>query len=153
MKLLKAIAASLLLTVVVGSASVQDASGKVYKPMSEQKEKTQAVLKAIKSMEKKGRNMQNLRTSGDISDMQQCMQFMRQRQTETKKIYLEAESLPIDVSLPLRTAATELQLCVSCMSTAIESCNRAKERIKDAEEVLKTPWKQRRELIGDLTNQ
>jgi uncharacterized coiled-coil DUF342 family protein len=148
MRLLRLLAVPIVLGLVAGVAKAQ-----AYKPMSEQKEKTAAVLKAVKAMEKKGRGMEKLRASGITADMQICGQQMRKLQPETKLLRKETESLPIDILMPLSAAAIELQLCVSCASRAMESCNRAKEHIRDAEKVLKTPWKQRREIIGDVTNQ
>jgi len=56
---------------------------------------------------------------------------MRQRQAAVKDLVRRAESLPNDHRTLLVGVSGVLELCVSCMSRAMDSCDAAEEVLRD----------------------
>ena len=75
-----------------------------------------------------GKQMNSLRLSNDIALNQECGQKMREHQHSATILRSKAESLS-DKYIYLGSAVIELNTCVSCSRTAMESCDRADEYI------------------------
>lgn len=88
------------------------------------------------TLEMQGRNMQSLRNTDDLTKVKECGNLMRERQKIADDLRSEAEKLPNPYSIPLSPAAIELKICVSCATSAIESCNRAKTSLEDAKKEI-----------------
>lgn len=93
------------------------------------------VYKALLALEQQGRGMESLRRSypNDLEKIRQCGDLMRERQPQAKSLRERAEDLPKPYSIHLAAAATELVLCVSCLRSALDNCDRARSSLKDAE--------------------
>ena len=77
-------------------------------------------------LEKKGREMESLRNTNDLGKVKNCGNLMRENKKSSEELSKEIEKLPHPFSLRLKAVNTDLKSCVTCSSSAIESCNRAK---------------------------
>lgn len=91
-----------------------------------------AVFDLLKELEKQGRDMEFLRSTQTIENISQCGVLMRERQPKADDLRSKAESLPQPFSFLLTPAAIDLKLCVSCVSFAMENCDRAKKSLEEA---------------------
>lgn len=94
--------------------------------------KALTILDSLKKLEKQGRDMESLRKNETTENIKQCGVLMRERQPIADELRSKAEALPQPFSILLTPAAIELKLCVSCMSSAIENCNKAKSSLEQA---------------------
>ena len=99
------------------------------------------VLKALNNLEQQGRNMEALRSKENSDNLRQCGDLMRARQKVADELRTKAESIIQPYTTYLTPAAIELKLCVSCSSAAIDSCNRARSLLEDAEKRVKSKSK------------
>jgi hypothetical protein len=90
------------------------------------------VFDNLKQLEQQGRNMESLRSNQSTEKIKECGNLMRERQPLADDLRSKAESLPQPFSILLTSAAIELKLCVSCASSAIDNCNRAKTSLDQA---------------------
>jgi len=105
-----------------------------------QEQKVVEVIGSLKKLEVKGRSMEKLRTSVNLYDASKCSELRRERQKLAEKLNTNISELELvePLTMFLGAASTEMQTCVSCSATrALDSCNRAKEYIKDAEKQLR----------------
>lgn len=112
-------------------------------PISTEMRKTASkLLDDIKRLERQGRSMEPLRRNQTIENLKRCGEMMRERQRIADELRNRAESLPQTLSFHLGVAAIESKLCVSCLSTATEKCDRVRtalvEAKKDIDEVAQT---------------
>lgn len=90
------------------------------------------VFDALKRLEQQGRSMESLRSNKTIENIRECGNLMRERQPIADDLRSKAESLPRPFTVWLTPASIELKLCVSCASSAIDNCNRAKSSLDEA---------------------
>lgn len=90
------------------------------------------IFDSLKKLEQQGREMESLRKNETTENIKQCGVLMRERQPIADELRSKSEALPQPYSILLTPAAIELKLCVSCMSSAIENCNRAKSSLEQA---------------------
>jgi len=102
------------------------------KKIAETKNKGEEVFKKLVALEQQGRSMESLRNTNDLEKVKECGNLMRERQKIADDLRTETEELPNPYSIKLSPAAIELKLCVSCASSAIDSCNRAKTSLEEA---------------------
>lgn len=97
-----------------------------------------AILQALQTLERQGREMESLRgNDDDVDKLRRCGDLMRARQSEAKALVARAETLPRErYAILLAAAAGELHLCVSCMSRATDQCDAARGSLGDAEKEL-----------------
>lgn len=91
-----------------------------------------AVFDALKRLEQQGRSMESLRSNQTTEKIRECGNLMRERQPIADDLRSKAESLPRPFTVWLTPAAIELKLCVSCASSAMDNCNRAKSSLDEA---------------------
>lgn len=91
-----------------------------------------AVFDALKRLEQQGRSMESLRSNKTIENIRECGNLMRERQPIADDLRSKAEALPRPFTVWLTPAAIELKLCVSCASSAMNNCNRAKSSLDEA---------------------
>lgn len=94
------------------------------------------LLENIKKLERQGRAMEPLRRNQTIENLKECGQEMRERQRVSDDLRTAAESLPMPLRFQLGVAATESKLCVSCLPSARESCDRVKSALVEAKKVI-----------------
>jgi len=97
------------------------------------KNKAIGILKELVDLENKGRNMESLRSSTNPSDKSKCMELMKEYTKRCNEIESKLNTLPKKYSFVLQKIIIDLKSCVLCNSIAIESCDRAKQSIKEAE--------------------
>lgn len=100
--------------------------------IAESEKKSKEVFDKLIALEKQGRSMESLRNTEDLTKVKECGNLMRERQKIADDLRTEAEKLPNPYSISLSPAAIELKICVSCASSAIDSCNRAKSSLQEA---------------------
>jgi len=83
------------------------------------------IFDSLKKLEQQGRDMESLRKNETTENIKKCGVLMRERQPIADELRSKAESLPQPYSILLTPSAIESKLSVSCMSSAIENCNRA----------------------------
>lgn len=91
-----------------------------------------AIFDALRRLEQQGRSMESLRINKTIENIRECGNLMRERQPIADDLRSKAESLPQPFTVLLTPTAIELKLCVSCASSAIDNCNRAKSSLDEA---------------------
>lgn len=116
------------------SASRGDSNSKERLITSEDRKAASNLLKDIRELERQGRGMESLRRNQSLESLKQCGQKMRELQKIADELRNRAESLPRPLSFHLGVAAIESKLCVSCISTAKESCDRVKAALAKAKE-------------------
>lgn len=102
------------------------------KATNDSKKDALAVLEALKILESQGRNMEPLRASNNTESMQECGNLMRKYSQTAADLLSKSERFPKSYGM-LGVAALELKMCVTCSSTAMESCNNAKSSIAQAQ--------------------
>ena len=90
------------------------------------------VFEALKRLEQQGRSMESLRRNQTTEKIRECGNLMRERQPIAGDLRSKAELLPQPFSILLTPAAIELNLCVSCASSAMDNCNQAKSSLDQA---------------------
>jgi hypothetical protein len=96
-----------------------------------------AILEQLKRLELLGRGMESLRNSQSIENARACGDLMRARQPMADDLRSKAEVLPRPFSVWLAPIAVDLKLCLSCSSSAMNDCNRAKSNLDEAAKELK----------------
>jgi len=91
-----------------------------------------AILEALKHLELLGRGMESVRNSQSIESARACGNLMRERQPMADELRSKADLLPRPFSVWLAPIAIDLKLCVSCSSSAMNDCNRAKSSLDEA---------------------
>lgn len=91
-----------------------------------------AILEELRRLETLGRGMESLRSSESIESARACGDLMRERQPMADGVRSKAELLPRPFWVWLAPIAIDLKLCVSCSSSAINDCNRAKSHLDEA---------------------
>jgi hypothetical protein len=91
-----------------------------------------AILEQLKQLELLGRGMGSLRNTQSIENARACGDLMRARQPMADELRSKAEVLPRPFSLWLAPIAVDLKLCLSCSSSAMNDCNRAKSNLDEA---------------------
>lgn len=94
------------------------------------------VLRDLRDLVKKGRDMESLRDRNDHAKLRECGEQMRKYQAEADQLRSRADALPNSIAFDLSVAAGSMKRCVSCLSTATESCDIAESSLNDAEAVL-----------------
>ena len=119
-----------------GKVAAGTDAGAVEKSLQTSLKEARAILQALRKLGRQGREMEALR-GDDVAKLRQCGDLMRERQAEAKALGVRAEALPRErYALLLASAATELHLCVSCMTKATSQCDIAIGSLKDAEKEL-----------------
>jgi hypothetical protein len=111
----------------------------VEKSIEASLKEARAILQALRTLEQQGHAMEALRKGypNDLDKVRQCGEQMRARQPGAKSLRGRAEALPKQrYAIFLASAATEMNLCVSCSMGAMEYCNRAHASIEDAAKEL-----------------
>lgn len=107
-------------------------------------EQVKPLIEEVESLQAKGREMESLRTStGDISKLSQCGASMRRFQSQAASLSDRIESLKstsIPATFPLAAAAGRLNLCVSCLPSALEYCSLMDFDIQATKEALKSDY-------------
>lgn len=116
------------------SASKNNSNAEVRLLTAEEIKAASDLLEDIRELEGQGGRMESLRHSQSIESLKQCGQKMRERQKIADELRNRAESLPQPLSFHLGVAAIESKLCVSCLSTAKESCDKVKAALAKAKE-------------------
>jgi len=116
------------------SVPKDDSSTKERSVTAEERKAASILLKDIKKLERQGRSMESLRRNQSIEGLKQCGQKMRERQKTADEFRNKAESLPQPLAFHLGIAAIELKLCVSCLSTAKENCDRVNAALAKAKQ-------------------
>jgi hypothetical protein len=96
-----------------------------------------AILEQLKRLELLGRGMESLRNSQSIENARACGDLMRARQPMADDLRSKTEVLPRPFSVWLAPIAVDLKLCLSCSSSAMNDCNRAKSNLDEAAKELK----------------
>ena len=104
--------------------------------IAETKNKGEEVFKKLVALEQQGIGMESLRNTNDLTKVKECGNLMRERQKIADDLRTETEELPNPYSIRLSPAAIELKMCVSCGSSAIDSCNRAKTSLEEAKKEM-----------------
>lgn len=107
------------------------------------------LLESIKKLERQGRAMEPLRRNQTIENLKECGQEMRERQRVSDDLRAATESLPMPLRFQLGVAATESKLCVSCLPSARESCDRVKSALVEAKKVIEEVSKDVKHGTGD----
>lgn len=102
-----------------------------------EKKEAMAILQALRVIEQQGRSMQPLRDADTIESMRKCGDLMRQRMQAARDLIPRAEKLRMRGGTFLNVAARELTNCVTCQKRAIETCDIARESIREAEKAIK----------------
>lgn len=98
-----------------------------------------AIFEELRQLELLGRGMESLRSSESIESARACRNLMRERQPMADGLRSKAELLPRPFWVWLAPIAIDLKLCVSCSSSAMNDCNRAKSHLDEAaKEMRKT---------------
>lgn len=106
----------------------------IQQAQSEHDELVSEVRTSVEVLLKSGREMEKLRTSGSLSDVKSCGELMRANQQKAGEIREKAEALPMKY-FPLKVAATDIYLCVSCSRTAAsQACDRVDESLDRLDE-------------------
>jgi hypothetical protein len=100
------------------------------------KKSAMATLKALKELEQQGRSMESLRDRNNLQGLSKCGDLMRKYGAIADDLRTKIESSQSPYSTYLGGAAIELKMCVNCSSSALDSCNRARSYIQDAEKEL-----------------
>lgn len=95
---------------------------------SQHVQKISKISAKISSLYKQGVAMERYRNTEELSSLKTCGELMRRYQSQAKVIREEAEALPIKYH-NLNLAAIELNMCVSCSSSAGEACQRVSEAL------------------------
>jgi hypothetical protein len=96
-----------------------------------------AILEELKRLELLGRGMESLRGNKSIEGARTCGDLMRERQPMADDLREKASSLPRPFSVWLTPIGIDLKLCVSCASSAMNDCNRAKSNLDEAAQEMK----------------
>lgn len=116
-----------------GTIVLQDNGQSVNAAMSE----VSSVLNSLKQLQQLGREMEPLRNeAADATALAICGDLMRERQKALEELKQKAATLPQPFAMLLGAAASELTLCVSCVESASEDCDRATEYLNQAEAEL-----------------
>jgi hypothetical protein len=91
-----------------------------------------AILEQLKRLELLGRGMESLRNTQSIENARACGDLMQARQPMADELRSRAEVLPRPFSVWLAPIAVDLKLCLSCSSSAMNDCNRAKSNLDEA---------------------
>lgn len=94
--------------------------------IDETQKRGKEIFKQLSELEKKGREMQSLRNTDDLNKVKDCGNLMRKNREIADDLRNKAEKLPKSLSVKISAVATDLKMCVTCSSSAIESCDRAK---------------------------
>lgn len=86
------------------------------------------IFNEIKRLEFAGRNMEPLRTKEKSG---QCGDKMREYQKQVENLVEITDALPISYKVTLGIAAGNLQFCVSCISSAQDSCKLVRMDLSD----------------------
>jgi hypothetical protein len=81
-----------------------------------------------------GRKMEPLRRSDDLDSLRRCTQLRQRLQPEVIALREELKAVSIETGPVhhVRMAASEIQSCVSCSSSALQHCQRAADDLKRA---------------------
>lgn len=119
-----------------GKVTAGTDAGAVEKSLQASLKEARAILQALQKLGRQGREMEALR-GDDVAKLRQCGDLMRERQAEAKGLGARAEALPRErYAILLASAATELHLCVSCMTRATNQCDVVGGSLRDAEKEL-----------------
>lgn len=105
--------------------------------MQAEKKEAMVILQALRVIEQQGRSMQPLRDADSVESMRKCGDLMRQRMQAARDLIPRAEKLRMRGGTFLSVAARELINCVTCQKRAIETCDIARESIREAEKAIK----------------
>ncbi len=86
------------------------------------------ILKQIVDLRDEGRKMEPLRQN-TVENAKKCGETMRKNQAVADNLRSKASALPPLYSTFLGPAAINLKMCVSCLSSASESCNMVDDEI------------------------
>jgi len=98
----------------------------IAKTESDHKKLLYEVKKSVNKSLKAGRSMEKLRHTDNLSMVRTCVEKMRQYQQEANLVSKKAKSLTSKYIL-LKASTHELNSCVSCKNSALESCGRAED--------------------------
>lgn len=79
-----------------------------------------------------GRSMEQFRSSENLNDRKICGEMMRDNQAKAKALKEETDKLPIKY-FNLRLASGHSYACVSCLPSALESCNEVADALNNVE--------------------
>ena len=85
------------------------------------------IFNDIQELESAGRQMEPLRNNEKF--LGQCGSLMRKNQNKVENLREITNALPIQYKITLGAAVTSLESCVSCKTTAQDSCNRVRENL------------------------
>lgn len=95
-----------------------------------------AILRGLRELEKAGRSMEVLRDPNNLERLRRCGEEMRRNQATVQNLEKRADALPRSLGLHLAIAASSMDLCVSCLHDATESCDIAASSFADAERAI-----------------
>ena len=90
----------------------------------------------INELERAGREMDRLRNSYDLSDLKQCGDKMREYQDQVADLIDMTATLPIQYKITLGAAATRLNSCVSCSTSAEKQCDLVLQELSDYQSMI-----------------
>ncbi|MEG5162253.1 hypothetical protein QUB37_17645 [Microcoleus sp. AT3-A2] len=91
------------------------------------------IFNDIKRLEFAGRNMEPLRTQERLG---QCGDKMREYQKQAENLVEITDALPMSYKVTLGIAAGDLKSCVSCMSSAQDSCKLVRMGLSDYQSMM-----------------
>ncbi len=92
---------------------------------------SEKIFNQLSELENQGREMQSFRNTDKLEKVRDCGNLMRKNQEIAEDLKNKAEKLLKLLSIKLSAVAIDLKMCVSCSSSAIESCDRAKSSLNE----------------------
>ena len=90
------------------------------------------ITKAMQTLEKQGRDLENLRQSADAESRRQCGIAMEDRQRQTGELDERVKKLASPFNAQLSPIIADLNVCVSCAKGAMESCVKTRAAVNQA---------------------
>jgi hypothetical protein len=102
------------------------------------KSEARSILAALRRLEKQGRSMEPLRATSSHAKLSKCGGLMRERQKVAQGLRERSDELPMRLRIHLGPAAGHGDMCVSCLTWAMEQCDLMREALRGAEAELRS---------------
>ncbi len=90
------------------------------------------ITQAAQKIEKDGRALETYRRAGNAASLRECSALMADQQQQVRTLADRIAKLPESSQMPLAPITGDLNECVSCAKTAMESCVKARASINKA---------------------
>lgn len=96
------------------------------------------VVSSIRTLERQGRGMEELRLKTDSGGAAECAELMRKNGKTVAELQNKIKSFPRLQRTYLVPALTEVEVCASCSTGSLEACDNVNKSLEDMQKALET---------------